>query len=146
MDKKPLLLRIQGRTTDLFGQVNVIDTMGFTQTNSALTDEDLKSVLEGEIEINHEFNSSNRTGNQNRQENKPHCVIIVVSAEIIQCMQLHDDSALTRKMRNLHSFIPSDVSRIVVITKCDRICESVYHNVTEIYKSKTIYSIVPKGD
>ncbi|XP_052779154.1 interferon-induced protein 44-like isoform X2 [Mya arenaria] len=145
------LLRIQGKTTDLFSQVNVFDTMGFTLAKSpednGITDKDLKAVLEGEVEINYKFSSagSERTGYHKRQENKPHCVIIVVSAELLQNMQLHGDSVLTRKMGNLHSFIPSDVSRIVVITCCDKISESVHQNVTEIYKSKTIYSIVQKA-
>ncbi|XP_052779161.1 interferon-induced protein 44-like isoform X4 [Mya arenaria] len=142
------LLRIQGNTTDLLNQVYVFDTMGFTLAKSpednGITDKDLKAVLEGEVEINHKFSSvgSERTGYHNRQENKPHCVIIVVSAE---ALQLHDDSVLTRKMRNLHRFIPSDVSRIVVITCCDKISESVHQNVNEIYKSKKIYSIVQKA-
>ncbi|WAR26020.1 IFI44-like protein [Mya arenaria] len=121
--------------------------MGFTHTNSdtGIKDEDLKAVLEGEIPTYHEFNSSERTGDQNKEENKPHCVIIVVSADAVQNMQLNNDSVLTTKMKNLHSFIPSDVTRIVVLTKCDTISDLVHKSITNIYTCQTIYSVVQKA-
>ncbi|XP_060587324.1 uncharacterized protein LOC132742849 [Ruditapes philippinarum] len=64
-----------------------------------------------------------------------HCVIYIVDICSLSTM----DKTLKEKIIRLQQYeIDSDIQRVLILTKCDELCDSVKNDVTNIYKSKKV--------
>lgn len=124
-----------------FDNLRFYDTAGLME-NRGFNIDMMTNILSGKVKEGYEFSSEGIIEEDNPYYRKNpseadmmHCVIYVVDICILSVL----DCSFTKKIRSLQSKqISSDIQRILILTKCDELCDEVKKNVVNIYKSKKV--------
>lgn len=117
------------------------DTAGLMETQGFNT-EMMDKLLKGHVKEGYEFSSKSVIAETDEfyRENptmadRMHCVIYLVDICSLSTM----DKTLKEKIIRLQqNEIDSDIMRVLILTKCDELCDYVKSDVTNIYKSKNV--------
>lgn len=124
-----------------FDNLRFYDTAGLVETRNVNLDT-MNNIRNGRVKEGYDFSSV-----RNIEENdllyrdnptnadKMHCVIYVVDI----CLLSVVDKSLIKSITELQTQqIDSDLQRILILTKCDELCDEVKKNVVNIYRSKKV--------
>ncbi|XP_060575115.1 interferon-induced protein 44-like [Ruditapes philippinarum] len=122
-----------------FDNLRFYDTAGLHQ---GFNIDMMTSIISGRVKEGYDFflggiiEEDNPFYRKNPSEaDMMHCVIYVVDICLLSVM----DSSFTHSIRKLQTKqISSDLQRILILTKCDELCDEVNKNVVNIYRSKKV--------
>lgn len=119
----------------LFDTAGLVESKGFNIDN-------LPSILSGKIKEGYDFSAGKVISDEDNYYRKNpteadiiHCVIYVVD---ICSLSTIDDSLRAMISKLQKTQIDSEVQRVLILTKCDELCDYVKNDAENIYKSAAV--------
>ncbi|KAL4219054.1 Interferon-induced protein 44-like [Mactra antiquata] len=128
----------------LLSKFRFMDSMGIEGTfGKGINPLDITYLLQGHIKSNYKFDQDKAIDKESKfyrhnpkLEDKIHCVVFVIDAKTMKASisQAHVD-----KIKWIQNEIKkADVPRVIILTKCDLLCDKVKENADNIFKSMKV--------